>query len=311
MKILVFGAGAIGSAFGGFLSQFHDVTLLGRKWHLEKIARGGLQVEGIWGRHRFQSLKLATKASHLFRSKPFFNLILVTVKSFDTPEVARFLQGRIGPKTLVLSIQNGIGNIDTLKRYLPPKQILAGRVIFGVVIGPGKIKITVIADKTRIGETTEKRTTERVKFLAEAFSYAGLPTEAVPDVEKYLWAKLIYNCALNPLASLLGVHYGALTEAESTRFLMDEVIREVYRVAKKKKQTLEPSTAEGYRKLFYRRLVPLTYHHLPSMLQDLRRGKPTEIEGLSGAVVRLGKSLRMQTPFNQLLTDAIHSREAR
>jgi 2-dehydropantoate 2-reductase len=222
--------------------------------------------------------------------------------------VARFLRGRIRPETLVLSLQNGIGNVETLHEFLLPKQVLAGRVITGVEIKPGKIKITVSADLTRIGETTLKRITGRVKTIARIFSEAGLPTRAVPDVEKYLWAKLAYNSALNPLASLLKVHYGALAESESTRLLMEEMIREVYGVAKKKKVKLDPSTAEGYIRLFYQKLVPRTYAHHPSMLYDLRQGKRTEIDALNGAVVRLGQSLRVPTPFNQLLTELIKNR---
>ena len=311
MKILVFGAGAIGSAFGGFLSPFHDVTLLGRPRHLETIRKRGLRVEGIWGNHRFSNFHLAVDAASLFRSKPVFHLILITVKSYDTVEAARFLQGKIGGETLLLSLQNGIGNVEILHRFLPPRQVLAGRVITGVEMEPGKIRVTVTADKIRLGETTVKRVTPRVKTLARIFSKGGLPATAVADVQKYLWAKLIYNCVLNPLASLLGVPYGTLSEWGSTRFLMDEIIREAYRVAARKRVKLDPPTAEGYRQLFYRKLVPETYGHHPSMLQDLRQGKQTEIEAMNGELVRLGRAVSISTPFNRLLTELIYFREER
>ena len=309
MKILVFGAGAVGSAFGGFLSRFHEVTLLGRPWHLHAIRQRGLQVEGLWGKHRFLNLKLATDARLLFRSQPSFDLILLTVKSYDTEPSARFLRGRVHPQTALLSIQNGIGNIETLQRYLPAKQILAARVIFGVELWPGKIKITVSADETRLGETTTQQITSRVKNLAQIFSKAGVPTRAAKDIQKYLWAKLIYNCALNPLASVLKVHYGALGESSSTRLMMEGVIEEIYRVARQKKIRLEPAAAKSYLRLFYQKLLPRTCGHHPSMLQDLERGRRTEIEALNGAVVRLGKSLSTATPFNELLTELIRSRE--
>lgn len=311
MKILVFGAGAIGSVFGGFLSRSHEVTLLGRAWHLDAIRKKGLRVEGIWGRHRFRNFHLATDAQRLFRSIPPFDLILVTVKSYDTPHVTQFLKNRLRPATVVLSLQNGVGNIETLHRFLPPSQVMGGRVITGVEIGPGKVTVTVSADKIRMGESVRgRKPSQRARALARLFSACGLPADAVPDVEKYLWAKLVYNCALNALASLLGVHYGALAEGESTRALMEAVIREVYRVARAKRIPLEPGTAEKYIRLFYRKLVPSTYGHHPSMLQDLRRGKRTEIDALNGAVVRFGRALRIPTPFNELLTELIHSREA-
>lgn len=309
MKILVFGAGAIGSAFGGFLSRDHDVTLLGRLWHLSAIRKHGLQVHGIWGRHRFRDLRLETQAERIFQASAFFDLILVTVKSYDTAWVARFLKHRISPPSLVLSLQNGIGNIETLHRFLPKEQVLAGRVIFGVEIKPGKIKITVSADKTRIGETHSRKITKRVQFLARIFSKAGLPTEATADVQKYLWTKLIYNSALNPLASFLGVPYGFLSEYEPLRFLMNQIIHEAYLVGRRKRLKLTPQTAEGYLRLFYRKLVPSTYDHHPSMLQDLRRGKRTEIDALNGALVKLGKSLGLDTPFNQLMVSLIPGEE--
>ncbi len=311
MRILVFGAGAIGSAFGGFLSTRHDVTLLGRAWHLERIKKRGLRVEGIWGRHTFHEFTLETNAAKLFTRRLPFNLILITVKSNDTESAARFLSNRLSPGTLVLSLQNGVGNVETLHRFLPPEQVLAGRVIFGVEIKPGKIRITVSADKTRLGETTAKKVTERVKNLARLFNKAGLPCEAVPDIEKFLWTKLAYNTALNPLASVLNLHYGALAEHDSTRFLMEEMIREVYRVAQKKKINMEPRAADGFIRVFYNKLVPRTYDHHPSMLRDLFRGRRTEIDALNGAVAALGRKLRVPAPYNELVTELIHSREKR
>ena len=308
MNILVFGAGAIGSAFGGFLSPFHEVTLLGRSWHLDRVRERGLFVKGIWGRHRFRNFKLATNAHTLFRPRPFFHLILVTVKSFDTESTAHFLRRRIQPETLVLSLQNGVGNAETLHRFLLPRQVLAGRVIFGVEIKPGKINITVSADKTRLGETVAKRKTARAEKLARRFTEAGIPCEAVSDVEKYLWAKMAFNSALNPLASLLNVHYGELAEHASTRFLMEEIIGELYRVAQKKKVNLEPPTADKFTRFFYGKLIPRTYNHHPSMLQDLSRGRRTEIDAMNGAVARLGSQLSVPTPFNELITELIRSR---
>ncbi len=312
MKILVFGAGAIGSAFGGFLSKYHDVTLLGRLRHLRAIRSRGLEVSGIWGRHTFRNFRLETDFKNLVPQKPFFDLILVTVKSYDTYAAGRAVRKIAGPGTLVVSLQNGLGNIEALRRFLPSKQVLAGRVIFGVEVpGPGRIKITVIAAPTAVGETHVKRVTPRVRRLAKIFVQAGLPAVAVRDVESLLWAKVIYNCALNPLASLLECHYGLLAETGITRLVMEDVIREIYSVARCARVRLEPQDSGGYIRLFYRKLVPRTYHHHPSMLQDLQNGKPTEIGALNGAIVRLGRELGVGTPVNRALEFLIRRKERR
>jgi len=150
MKILIFGAGAIGSAFGGFLSRSHDVTLLGRAPHLHAIRRHGLHVSGIWGRHVFRKFQYETEAKRLAVKRPTFDLILLTVKSFDTEGAARAIRRLLSPKTLVLPIQNGLGNVEILQRTLPKRQVLAGRVITGVVIPkPGHLRITVTANPKR------------------------------------------------------------------------------------------------------------------------------------------------------------------
>ncbi|HOW58130.1 MAG TPA: 2-dehydropantoate 2-reductase [Candidatus Omnitrophota bacterium] len=309
MKILVFGAGAIGSAFGGFLSKNHEVTLLGREDHMEAIRKNGLFVTGIWGRHRFRFKELVTCMHDLDKSKPF-DLILCTVKSYSTAKAASLIKQVLGPKTLVVSLQNGLGNIEALCHVLPRKQVLAGRVIFGVELKkPGKIHVSVIAAPTAVGEILQKKMTLRIRQIAKIFNDAKLPSTSVKDVRSLLWSKVIYNAALNPLASLLGTHYGYLGEHESTRATMEAVMEEIYAVAKKARIVLQPRSLEGYKKLFYGKLLPRTYHHHPSMLQDLQRGKQTEIDALNGMVVQLGKQYRVSVPMNMLLTQLIKSEE--
>lgn len=309
MKILIFGTGAMGSAFGGFLSRSdHEIYLYGRPWHLNAIRRRGLKVTGIWGHHTFRKFKLVTDFTILERTKPY-DLILLTVKSFDTEKAARELRRIVSPKTLLVTIQNGLGNIETLHRFFPKKQVLAARVIFGVEIWPGKIKITVSADRVLVGETALRKVTPRVRALASLFTNSGIKARTVADIRKPLWAKVIYNAALNPLASLLGVHYGALLEIPVTRELMKQIVDEIYQTAARLGLRLEPKTAKAYTKLLFERLTPATYDHHPSMLQDLLKGNRTEIDAMNGAIVRLGARAGIRTPINQLITSLVKMRE--
>ncbi|MFZ5802700.1 MAG: ketopantoate reductase family protein [Candidatus Omnitrophota bacterium] len=316
MKILVFGAGAIGLAFGGFLSREHEVALVGRRSYLDLIRKGGLRVTGIWGRHTFRSFALFEDAEAVRKAGLKFDLILVTVKSYDTQAAALALKKNLSPETIVLSLQNGLGNIETLEKYLPRPRILAGRVIFGVELKPvrhgakaAEIKVTVCAQPTAVGEVRGKKITPRVRRIVRAMARAGIPAVTTHDVRRLLWAKVVYNSALNPLASLMDCHYGALGEDPSTRLAMDRVITEVYAVATRAGLTLKPSRVEAYRRFFYGKLLPKTYYHHPSMLQDLKRGKRTEIESLNGEVARIGKRYGVPTPVNEWLAELIRKKE--
>ncbi len=311
MNILVFGAGAIGSAFGGFLSKRHAVTLIGRKEHLEVIRKQGLKVTGIWGRHTFHFHQLEKDARQLKPKSLPFDLVLITVKSYDTEKAAKALRPLIHPQTLFISLQNGLGNIETLEKYLPKSRILAGRVIFGVELKkPGTIHVSVMASPTAIGEVLHPRElTPRAIRISKIFEESKLPCRAVKNIQSFLWAKVIYNAALNPLASLLSSHYGFLGETALTRAIMEAVIKEIYAVAEKARIPLYPKNARGYQKLFYSKLLPRTYHHHPSMLQDLQRGKPTEINALNGMVVKLGRRFKVPVPFNAFLTKMIRGEE--
>lgn len=307
-RVLVFGAGSVGSTFGGFLSDHADVTLLGRKKHLKAISEKGLSISGLWGKFHFERFEFALSEKEL--AGKVFDLVLLTVKAYDTLSAARALQKIVSPKTLILSLQNGLGNIETLHRFFPKEQVLGGRVIFGAKNpAPGKIEITVMAEPAAIGETSIKKITSRVKQISQWIHRCGIPAAACEDIESTLWRKVIYNCALNPLCSLLNCHYGYLTEKKSTLNVMNEVIREIYCVAKRCKIKLNPASPKQYQKIFYSKLVPRTYHHHPSMLQDLQKSKRTEIDALCGAIADLGKKKKVSVPVNARLAQMIRDRE--
>jgi 2-dehydropantoate 2-reductase len=136
--------------------------------------------------------------------------------------------------------------------------------------------------------------------------FRSLPTRASRQVQSELWAKILYNCALNPLGAILGVTYGELADRPQTRAVMDRVIDEAYAVLGAcdlpGPRTARLTTADEFRQAFYGRMVPPTAAHTPSMLQDLRAGKRTEIDALNGAIVALGEQAGVATPVNQTLT---------
>ena len=309
MRILVFGAGAIGSVLGGLLAKGgHDVTLLGRPWHLDVIRRQGLAITGIWGDHHVQRLTLAASSAEMPRELPY-DWVFVCVKAHQTADIAGALPQWLGPRTLVCAFQNGLGNYETLIQHVAPERIALGRVIFGVELEPGRARVTVCADDVFIGAPDTRLPRAALEGLAVALTAGGISTRTTDNIITVLWAKALYNCALNGLSTLLEVPYGQLPADAQARRIMEAVVEEAYQVAAAKAVALEPPTAEAYRTLLFTRLIPATAAHQSSMLQDVRRGKPTEIEALNGALARMGREASVSTPMNDLVTRLVHAKE--
>lgn len=308
MNILVYGAGAIGSVIGGFLANGgHKVSFLGRSWHMDRINENGLFITGIWGDHLVDDIDTYTEITQI-PPDPNFDLILITVKSYDTEEAGKEVENLIKENTLVIHLQNGLGNAEKLLNYISEDKLITGRVIFGVEIEPGVVKVTVSADEIVLG-TIGNVPPPTIKEVSDIFSRAGLPSRLSTSIDKHLWAKALYNCALNPLATILEVPYGFLAENEFSKEIMNKIIEEIYRVGGEMNVGFEPPTAEEYKYLFYSKLVPVTAEHHASMLQDIKRGRSTEIDALNGAISAYGGKYEVTTPYNTLLTNLIKAKE--
>ncbi|HOF41870.1 MAG TPA: ketopantoate reductase family protein [Candidatus Hydrogenedentes bacterium] len=309
MRVLVMGAGALGSAIGGFLANAgHAVTLVGRPAHIGAIERQGLRITGIWGEHRVRNLVPVTGTHALQRGD--FDLILITVKSYDTRAAMAAIAPLLDPDTLVCSYQNGLGNAEIIAETVGWSRTLGARAIYGVWLPePGTAEVTVIANPTALGVYSSSAPAERVRAIAEAMDAAGVPTVYTDTIATVLWGKVAYNCALNPLSALLDVPYGALLDTQHTRAIMRDVIRELYDVARAMDVRLEPSTPEAYCTLLFDELIPPTAKHYASMREDFRLKRRTEIDALNGAICRYAESKDMTCPANTLLTRLVHARE--
>lgn len=304
MRILIAGAGALGSVFGGFLRRAgDDVTLLGRAAHLDAIARNGLRVDGLWGEHCVRGFDSATDAAELHGT---FDAILLPVKSYDTAAMAEAVAPRLADDGVMISLQNGLGNVETVESIVGAPRALGARVIFGATIpAPGHARVTVFADPTAIGALEPGRHPTRdraARDWAARIDAAGVPAVHTDVLPALLWAKVFYNAALNPLGALLDLHYGALPEHPTSRDLMDAVIGEAFAVASAEAVSLPWPDAAAYRNEFYGRLVPATYNHRSSMLQDLSHGRRTEIDAINGAVWKRGAARGIDAPVNAALT---------
>jgi 2-dehydropantoate 2-reductase len=310
LRVLVAGAGAVGSVLGGLLAVAgHRVGLLGRESHLAAVAGDGLRIEGLFGEHRVGALQVA---SHPGELEPPFDAVLLTVKSYDTAAMLAVTKDLLAADGCLIALQNGLGNVEQVVDAVGAERALGGRVIFGAVVPrPGVARVTVIADPIAMGAGVPG--TPAAEGLAgawaERFAAAGIPTAYTSELHAHLWTKVFYNAALNPLGALFGQPYGALAADQDARAVMDAVFDEGFAVAAARGVVPLAPTAAAYREVFYGRLVPSTADHRSSMLQDLERGRRTEIDAINGCIWRFGRDAGIPTPVNATLTRLVRWRE--
>ncbi len=309
MRVLLFGLGALGTVYSCLLKNMgHEVVGLDREIVVAGIKEHGVQVEGIWGDHKAQLDQLVTDSKELEASH--FDLVILTVKSYETGEVCRQISGLVGPDTYLFLAQNGYGNYEAAAEHIPEGRIILGRVIFGAeTLAWGHSRVTVIADDVLLGSPAHLIDLPILEKYAQIFNTAGIPTRASEEVMKYVWAKIIYNSALNPLGAILEVAYGQLAANENSKSLMDEIIKEIFAVLAAIGQETPWANAEAYLQAFYGQMVPATVLHHASMLQDILRGRRTEIDALNGAVVELGKAYGVKTPVNEVVVAMLKAKE--
>ncbi len=304
-RITILGAGAVGSALGGFLARAgHSVTLVGRSItpgsHLERICATGLVTEGILGEFR----TTPAVADRLPEGADAPDLIILTVKSFDTLQAAEQIRAA-GATCPVLHLQNGIGNYEILRDVLTPGRVLTGMIIIGFVVPvPGRVRVTVYGGDIKIGRMSPGGPPGDLEAVRALFQGTPLPVTVVPDIQSQLWAKLLYNCALNPLGAILGVPYGRLLSSE-TQAIIRDLLAEAFAVAEAEGVPLFWADSEQYRAYLVGTQIPATADHFPSMSADLKKGRKTEINFLNGAVTALARARGIAVPVNATLTAQI------
>jgi 2-dehydropantoate 2-reductase len=310
MRYLIMGAGALGTVFGGLLRRAgQTVDFIGRGEHFEVLRRLGLSIDGIWG--QVQAGPVSVPPPDPGKIQPY-DAILLCIKSFDTAAACQQVKPLLAPQGLVLSIQNGLGNLEIIARECGSAAAVGARVIFGARISrPGVATVTVYADRVLLGTLSPANQNPRLPLVATHLNEAGIPTALVDNILTHIWEKVLYNCALNPLGAILGVTYGELATSPHSRDLMFALIDEIYRVAAVKQIPLQHPTARTYFQHFLEHLVPPTAAHYPSMLQDLQQGRQTEIEALNGAICRYGEHYHLPTPSNDAVCRFIRFLQAR
>ncbi len=305
LNILIVGAGAIGSVFGGLLAYIgHKVTLLGREKYMDAVRENGLRITGLFGDKIVKNIATAIAPEEIAQMP--YDAILITVKSYDTENAAVSASPFVGQDSLVISLQNGLGNAEILLEKFGESRVLAGRVIFGAEIPhPGTVDVTVFAEPVMIGSPDNSIPMRRIENICSEIDLCGVPCKPTDEIRKFIWSKALYNCALNPLSAVLGVPYGKLLDTESSRETMRKVVAEIFAVAERLGVEMFWEKPEEYIEVLFGRLIPDTAAHHSSMLQDIRAGRRTEIDSLNGAIARMGAECGVECPANAELAEKI------
>jgi len=308
MRYLVLGAGALGSVFGGLLARKgHDVSFVGMDDHLRAMQQKGLRITGIWGESYIEKIHAYYGVRELDGT---YDIVFFSVKSYLTKEVIKQVLPFIHKDTLVFSIQNGLGNWESIAEAVGWERTIGARIIFGAEISePGTARVTVYADKVFIGSPAGEAPSERIKKVCRHLNDAGIPTDTTNEIYTYIWGKVLYNSALNPLGAILNVPYGFLKDVPEIRELIQKIIQEIFAVAKAKGVRLSYESPEEYYRFLMDTQLPPTSTHRSSMLQDMEKGRLTEIDSLNGAISRYGRELNIPTPANDVLTKIIKAIE--
>ena len=301
MKITVVGAGAMGSMTGGLLKESgNDVCLYStNKQHIARIREDGLVLEGIGGERT-----VAIDATDVIEDTGPPDLIIIFVKSYDTDAAAEAAAKIATQETTVLTLQNGLGNVEILEKIFGRQRVLAGTSdAAATILEPGRIRHTANGN-IYIGET-DGQITERVEKIVGLFKAAGFKTYASDNVMGLIWTKLIFNLAINPLCAILRAKCRKLIDNEPSRVTMKLIVEEALQVAEAKEVRLlyEDMLQAAYD------LAEKNADSFCSMAQDILKGKKTEIDFISGAVVREGMKIGVSTAVNQTMTNLVKALE--
>ncbi len=327
VKIGIIGAGSIGSLFGGYLASIHsdesplEIIFFGRRNHALAINKAGLRLTAAGEDLFLKNIKVYESANDFMVSSEIgkfykFDYLFLTTKTYDTERTMIQFKNLIESSKWFIILQNGIGNEALIKEYCNKDKIIRIITSHGALLenfghvrhtGVGFTKIGFgYLKPTNENDTNYGRAEESLLFLKNLLSAGGLQTELVEDIIKCSWEKVFVNIGINAIGALTGLKNGQLLENNSLRKLMEKVVKEALEVAHEKQIDL---SNRDYVELMYS-VAKKTYNNKNSMLQDVLKGKPTEIDFINGRIVEFGKKLGIEVITNELLTVLIKGLES-
>jgi 2-dehydropantoate 2-reductase len=294
MRVIIYGAGALGCFFGARLQQHgHDVTYIARGAHLEAMQRSGLRVESRSGNFHLDEVDATDDIARVRKG----DLILFAVKNYDVERAVSELPSLVGPETAIITVQNGVWAQPILADRFGAQSIFPGVVMLPADIRePGVIRTPAEAE---LGGITfgpyEGGASRKAEEIHEAFTKSGVPATLSQDIWRSLWEKFIRLSAYSAITVSTRLNIGAIQETAAARNLMKALVDETSAIARASHETLPVDAGESAFEFLMN--LPPDIH--ASMLDDLLRGKRIELDWISGEVVRRGKALGTPTPSHE------------
>ena len=303
MKIAVVGTGALGCLVASLIRHRtkEDVWLLGESAErVRKIASGGIKVEGISG-----SFSARVNAISDPKEAGVCDLVILCVKSYSTDDACKRSRELVAGHTSVLTLQNGIGNVQIMDDYFGSEKVIAGITNHGAtLVSEGHVRHAGRGD-TVIGRA-DGRVLGSIRDIAAVLTKAGLETKISKDIDSVVWGKLIINVGINALTAITRLPNGGLIEHDESRQLLRGAVQEAVKVVKRKRIKLVYD--DPIQKV--ESVCRATAGNISSMLQDVLGARRTEIDFINGAIVRQAKALGIQTPVNDFLTNTVKTIES-
>ena len=312
MNILVIGAGGVGIGLAtSVASQGARVSVFARGKTAKAIKENGIKRTGLFTPYQIDNVPVYERYDEI--PKNHFDYIFIASKTTANKDIADNLKNHkniLKNTGKIIIFQNGFGNDEEYLRYFSKKQVFCARVITGFTRPERYIsEVTVYTEPLLLGSLQNEDTTD-LQEIADLITASGIECEVTDEVDKYLWAKMLYNCTLNPLGAILDVTYGQLTENPYTIEIMNNIIDEIFNVIKASPYETLWDSADDYRDIFYSKLVPDTYNHYSSTHQDIKHHIKTEIDSLTGKVIQLGEVNNVDVKTNKFIYNLIKAIES-
>jgi 2-dehydropantoate 2-reductase len=299
MNIVIVGAGAIGSLFGALLSKKNTVVLVGRLPHITTIQKNGLTITGKTRLHVKLPAVTSGEDVHILP-----DLVLLTVKAYDTEIAVSQVLPLLQKNTVLLSLQNGLDNLEKIEKHIKRNHILAGVTTHGALFSKPGIIIHTGKGTTILGELNGTHS-ERLKTVVRIFNEASIATSASNNSMREIWAKAIINSSINPLTAFFQCKNGYLLKNQVLENIVEQVCEESTHIANAEGIAL--SKKEMIQKT--KKVIRDTASNYSSMLQSIQQGKKTEIASINARLVLLGKRHGINASLNEILTNLVTSLE--
>jgi 2-dehydropantoate 2-reductase len=294
MNIVIYGTGGVGGYFGARLAQAkNNVTFIARGKHLEAIQKNGLQLKSIKGDY----LVFPANATSNITEVTDIDLVLVCVKTWQLEAAAKEINQVLNEKTMVISLLNGVNNVEVLGTVIDKKHLLGGLCkVVSKIEGYGIINHLSFEPTIVFGELNNEKT-ERAFLLEKLFLNARITTKLSENIQTEIWSKFLFISTISAIGALTRATVGEIIASPQLKKMMRQTADEIVAVAKAKGIYLSESIIEKQ----FQMIESQPYNTTSSLQRDMMEGKPSELEAQNGTIVKMGFELGIPTPINAFI----------